>query len=188
MITRRAFAACGAALSLSLPAPAVAQRRRVVRLPRRLFPQEVAVRRDLPAGEIHVATAATYLYWILGNGRAIRYGIAVGAAGRNFTGRATVGRKAEWPSWRPTRSMIRAEPHIYGPFADGLPGGHRMNPLGSRALYLHSGRRDTLYRIHGTPQPWTIGRSFGSGCIRMVNEWAEDLYARVPLGTTVHVH
>ena len=188
MMHRRGFitGATAAGAVLALPAPAVAKR--VVRLPSRFFPQEVAVRPELAAGEIHVETARTYLYWTLGNGRAIRYGIAVGAAGRNLKGRALVGRKAKWPSWRPTTSMIRAEPHIYRQFAEGLPGGHAMNPLGSRALYLHRGGRDTLYRIHGTPQPWTIGQSFGSGCIRLVNDHVEDLYGRVPKGARVVVY
>ncbi len=116
-----------------------------------------------------------------------RYKIAVGAAGRNFQGRTPVGRKAEWPAWTPTASMIALEPEVYGPFAGGLPGGHPYNPLGARALYLYQGRRDTLYRIHGTPQPWSIGQSFSSGCIRLVNEHAIDLYDRVELGAAVTV-
>jgi lipoprotein-anchoring transpeptidase ErfK/SrfK len=81
--------------------------------------------------------------------------------------------------------MIRAEPAIYAQYAGGLPGGHEMNPMGARALYLYQGNRDTLYRIHGTPQPWTIGQSFGSGCIRMLNDHALDLYNRVPVGAEV---
>ena len=109
----------------------------------------------------------------------------MGAAGRTFTGQAHVGRKAEWPSWMPTADMIRAEPAVYGPFRGGLPGGHAMNPLGARALYLYQGGRDTMFRIHGTPQPWTMGQSFSSGCIRLVNEHAVDLYDRVEVGALV---
>ena len=158
------------------------------RIPRALRARHVRVKQDLPAGEIHVFLSHTSLYWIFEPGEAVRYPVAVGAAGRNLTGRTVVGRKAEWPSWRPTPSMIAAEPEIYGPYREGLPGGHEMNPLGARALYLHRGGRDTLYRIHGTPQPWTIGRSFGSGCIRMFNAHVEHLYARIPVGTAVTIH
>jgi lipoprotein-anchoring transpeptidase ErfK/SrfK len=162
-----------------VPAP------QVLRIPRSYLPTEIEVNSELPAGQIHVDTANTWLYWTLGDARAIRYKIAVGAPGRNFLGVATVQRKAEWPSWVPTRSMIEAEPEVYGPFAGGLPGGHAHNPLGARALYLYQGGRDTYFRIHGTPQPWTMGQSFSSGCVRLINEHVIDLYDRVPMGTQV---
>lgn len=195
MTTRRTFLAAGGAAAAVLASPATAALStadrppgRVVRLPRRFFPKEVDVNPALPAGELHVTPEDHFLYWTLGNGRAIRYGIALGAAGRNFKGVATIARKAEWPSWRPTRNMIRLEPHIYGKYRDGLPGGHPMNPLGSRALYMYQGGRDTFYRVHGTPQPWTIGQSFSSGCVRLVNQHIEHLYAQVPVGTRIVVH
>lgn len=185
--TRRRFLlTAGAAALLASPLPAQ-QAPAVIRFPREWLPTDVAINPGLTPGVIHVDTANTWLYLTLADGLARRYKIAVGAAGRNFRGQAHVGRKAEWPPWRPTANMIRLEPEVYGPFAAGLPGGHPLNPLGARALYLHQGRRDTMYRIHGTPQPWTIGQSFSSGCIRLVNEHAIDLYDRVPLGTAVHV-
>jgi lipoprotein-anchoring transpeptidase ErfK/SrfK len=174
-----------ATASVALASPAVAQT--IVRIPREFLPTEVEVNAEVPAGIIHVNTAETRLVLTLGEGRAIRYRVAVGEAGRNFSGTATVARKAEWPSWVPTRNMINLEPEVYGPFAAGLPGGHEMNPLGARALYLYQGGRDTYYRIHGTPQPWTMGQAFSSGCIRLINEHMIDLYDRVPVGTTVFV-
>lgn len=181
--SRRAF--LGAAACSALATPALAQT--IVRIPREYLPTDVSLRVAQEPGVIHVDVENTWLFYILEPKTARRYKIAVGAAGRNFQGQATVRRKAEWPSWRPTQSMIALEPHIYGPVAGGLPGGHEKNPLGARALYLYQGGRDTLYRIHGTPQPWTIGRSFSSGCIRMINEHMIDLYDRVPLGTRVVV-
>lgn len=188
MIDRRKLllaAVAGAAFPMAtraeVPAP------QIVRIPRSYLPTEVQVNPELVAGQIHVDTAGTWLYWTEGEGKAIRYKIAVGAPGRNFTGVATVQRKAEWPSWVPTRNMIALEPEVYGPYSAGLPGGHAMNPLGARALYMYQGGRDTMYRIHGTPQPWTMGQSFSSGCVRLINEHMIDLYDRVPVGTQVFV-
>jgi lipoprotein-anchoring transpeptidase ErfK/SrfK len=99
----------------------------------------------------------------------------------------TIQRKAEWPSWRPTDNMIEREPQVYAQFADGMPGGPE-NPLGARALYLYEGGRDSLLRIHGTPQPWSIGTSASSGCVRMVNAHIMDMYERVELGVTAHLY
>lgn len=181
MTTRRRFIAAAAASLLA--APAVAQQ--VVRIPRDWLPTDLEVGDGLPAGVIYVDVANTWLYLGLGDGMARRYKVAVGAPGRSFQGQAYVARKAEWPSWVPTPEMIALEPHVYGPYAGGLPGGHPFNPLGARALYLYQGGRDTFFRIHGTPQPWTMGQSFSSGCVRLINEHAEDLYDRVPLGTQV---
>jgi lipoprotein-anchoring transpeptidase ErfK/SrfK len=149
--------------------------------------REVRLRGDYVPGTIHILTDRHLLYFILEDSRAIRYGVAVGAEGRNLSGSAVVGRKAEWPAWTPTAAMIRREPGLYGPLAGGMPGGPE-NPLGARALYLYRGGRDTRYRIHGTPQPWTIGRSVSSGCIRLVNEHIIDLYERAPIGTLVTVY
>ncbi len=184
--TRRGFVAgAAAALCAPLATPALAQR--VVRIPRDWLPTEIDVNPVLVPGEIHVRIAENRLYWTLGDGRAIRYVVALGAAGRNFQGTATVGRKAEWPGWMPTANMIRQEPEVYGRFAGGLPGGHEWNPLGARALYMYQNGRDTYYRIHGTPQPWTMGQSFSSGCVRLINDHVVDLYDRVPVGTKVVV-
>lgn len=183
MMNRRTFAVAAAASALC--SPAIAQT--IVRIPRDYLPTEVEVNADAPAGIIFVNTSETRLYLTLGEGRAMRYKVAVGAAGRNFVGQATIARKAEWPSWIPTRNMIAMEPEVYGPYAAGLPGGHEFNPLGARALYMYQNGRDTFYRIHGTPQPWTMGQSFSSGCVRLINEHMIDLYDRVPVGTTVIV-
>ncbi|ASQ15097.1 L,D-transpeptidase [Sinorhizobium meliloti] len=119
-------------------------------------------------------------------GVARRYGIGVGRAGLAWAGTAEVGRKAKWPNWRPTARMIKRDPRQYAKYANGVPGGVN-NPLGSRALYLYRNGRDTYYRIHGTTEPWTIGKAVSNGCIRMLNEHVEDLYERVPIGTTVVV-
>jgi lipoprotein-anchoring transpeptidase ErfK/SrfK len=183
MQTRRAFLTTATA---TLAAPAI-MAEEVFRLPREWLPTDVAINPGLRSGVIHVHTGSTFLFLTLGNGVARRYKIAVGAAGRNFTGQARVARKAEWPTWTPTANMIAQEPEVYRQFAGGLPGGHEWNPMGARALYLYQGNQDTLYRIHGTPQPWTIGRSFSSGCIRLINDHAIDLYDRVPVGTDVLV-
>ena len=186
MTTRRRVIATAAA-ALAAPAVARAATPPGFELAEQHRARIVSVRPDLAANEIHVVTGRHFLYWTLGNGRAIRYGVAVGAAGRNFAGAAVIGRKVEWPSWTPTAAMIAREPEKYGPLAGGMEGGPN-NPLGARALYLYRNGRDTAYRIHGTPQPWTIGRSVSSGCIRMVNAHAIDLYERVPLGTRVTVY
>ena len=147
----------------------------------------VTMARDLPAGQVRVQTDERFLYLTLGGRQALRYGVSVGAAGRQFKGDATVARKAVNPAWMPTASMIRIEPQVYGPYAAGLPGGHPKNPLGAAALYLHRDGRDTLYRIHGTRQPDRIGQAFSSGCIRLADADMLDLYARVPVGARVQV-
>ncbi|MEM8632397.1 MAG: L,D-transpeptidase [Pseudomonadota bacterium] len=139
-----------------------------------------------PAGTIVVDPYAKFLYFIDAPGSAIRYPVAVGRAGRGFSGQATIGRKAEWPGWTPTPNMIREDPEIYGPFAKGIPGG-KASPLGARALYLYRGGRDTYYRIHGTNDPSTIGNQGSAGCIRLFNQDVIDLYPRVTLGSQVIV-
>lgn len=137
-------------------------------------------------GTIVVDPENHYLFLIQDGNRAMRYGVGVGKAGFAFQGRATIQRKADWPGWTPTQNMIRREPDRYGPYAGGLPGGLN-NPLGARALYLYRDGRDTLYRIHGTNEPHTIGMSVSSGCIRMMNQDVIDLESRVPVGATVVV-
>jgi lipoprotein-anchoring transpeptidase ErfK/SrfK len=133
-------------------------------------------------GTILVDTDARYLYYALGQGKAIRYGVAVGEEALAFSGVAQVGRMAEWPDWIPTPE-IQAR---LGPYPPRIPGGP-ANPLGARALYLYEGNKDTLYRIHGTNQPEYIGQAISSGCIRMTNEDAIDLFDRVKPGATVVV-
>ena len=141
---------------------------------------------DEPEGTIIVDPYDHYLYYVLGNNTALRYRVGVGEAGRNFSGRATVRRKAEWPRWTPTANMLREDPDLYGPHRGGMEGGLE-NPLGARAMYLYRNGRDTMYRIHGTYAPWSIGQSVSAGCIRMFNHDAIDLYERVETGTRVRV-
>lgn len=149
------------------------------------LPQIVSFSGHSP-GTIIIDPRSHFLYLQLENAKALRYGIGVGRAGLVFRGSAEVGRKAKWPSWTPTKNMIKREPDKYAKFANGVPGGPN-NPLGSRALYLYRNGNDTYYRIHGTTQPSSIGRSVSNGCIRMLNEHVEDLYERVPLGAKVVV-
>jgi lipoprotein-anchoring transpeptidase ErfK/SrfK len=129
-------------------------------------------------GTIIVDTGNTYLYLVLGGGQAMRYGIGVGREGFEWSGRQRISRMAEWPNWRPPSEMLARDPDLPG----FLPGG-LQNPLGARALYLG----DTLYRIHGTNEPSSIGTFRSSGCIRMLNADVVDLYQRVSLGAQVVV-
>jgi lipoprotein-anchoring transpeptidase ErfK/SrfK len=147
--------------------------------------QEVAFDGDYQAGTVVVNTPERRLYYVLGGGRALRYGIGVGREGLALRGNATVGRKAEWPNWTPTANMIRRDPRNLQ-FASGVPGGP-TNPLGARALYLYRNGRDTMFRIHGTNQPRSIGQAMSSGCVRMLNHDVIDLYDRVPTGSRVVV-
>ncbi|MDQ0504459.1 L,D-transpeptidase [Xanthobacter agilis] len=137
-------------------------------------------------GTLVVDPKNRFLYLVQENGKALRYGVGVGRAGMEFSGTASVGSKREWPSWRPTDAMIAREPKKYQPWAGGMAGGAE-NPLGARALYLYKGGQDTLYRIHGTNEPWSIGEAVSSGCIRMMNQDIIDLYGRVPGGAKVVV-
>jgi len=140
--------------------------------------QEVAFATKEPAGTLIVDTPNTYLYYVLGGGRAIRYGVRVGRDGFTWTGVQKISRKAEWPDWHPPPEMIDRQPYLPR-FMAGGPG----NPLGARAMYLGS----TVYRIHGTNQPSTIGKFVSSGCIGMLNEDVSDLFDRVKVGTRVVV-
>jgi lipoprotein-anchoring transpeptidase ErfK/SrfK len=131
-----------------------------------------------PAGTLIIDTPNTYLYLVLGNGKALRYGIGVGREGFTWSGTERISRMREWPDWFPPKEMIERQPYLPRFMAGG-----ESNPLGARALYLGN----TLYRIHGTNQPSTIGTFVSSGCIRLTNEDIEDLYNRVNLGTRVVV-
>lgn len=151
-------------------------------------PTEVAIRPDFEVGSIVVVSKDFFLYHVIAPGRAIRYGVAVGTAELVWKGRATVGRKTEWPSWTPTQSMIKRKPQQYGKWADGMPGGP-TNPLGARALYLYDAKgNDTAIRIHGTTEPNSIGRAVSNGCLRMRNEAVMALYEQIPVGTPVYVY
>ncbi len=149
-------------------------------------PQSVRFPERYAPGTLVVDPRNHFLYLVEGRGRARRYGVGVGRAGLAFRGKATIQRKAEWPRWTPTQNMIRREPQKYRRYAKGVPGGI-YNPLGARALYLYRNGRDTYYRIHGTTEPKSIGRSVSNGCIRMINDHVVDLYDRVPIGTEVVV-
>jgi len=136
-------------------------------------------------GTIIIDTSARALHYVLGDGQAIRYGVAVGKEGFDWAGIAKIGRKVEWPKWTPPKDMIARRPEL-AEYAEGMPPGPE-NPLGARAMYLFDGGRDTLYRIHGTNEPQSIGRAASSGCIRMLNEEVIELYNRSPIGTKVIV-
>ena len=153
-----------------------------------LAPTVVSVVPGLRAGQIHVDPNRFRLYWTLPEpGRAIRYAVGIGRRGLYESGTFRVGRKAEWPDWRPTDDMIERDPESYAQFADGMEGGID-NPLGARALYLYDGGRDTYLRIHGTNAPSTIGTAVSNGCARLTNEYIVDLYNRVPVGTRVYLY
>jgi lipoprotein-anchoring transpeptidase ErfK/SrfK len=147
-------------------------------IPTNLRRQLVAYSSAEPAGTIIVDTAHTYLYYVLGGGQAIRYGIGVGREGFTWSGVKTVERMAEWPDWIPPAEMIERQPYLPRWMAGG-----EGNPLGARAMYIAG----TQYRIHGTNAPSTIGHNVSSGCIRMLNEDVIDLYSRVNVGTKVVV-
>jgi lipoprotein-anchoring transpeptidase ErfK/SrfK len=150
------------------------------------IPQEVAFYGPQQPGDIVVNSRERFLYLVQPGATARRYGVAIGKEGLGWTGTATVKAKVEWPSWKPTPDMLKREPKKYGKYKDGMPGGPE-NPLGARAIYLYQGKRDTSIRIHGTTQPWTIGKAASNGCFRMVNEHVIDLYGRVRIGTKVTV-
>ncbi len=166
-----------------------AHRMRAVNLqeiPEFLHRQVVPYQSEEPAGTVIIENRNRLLYLILENGYALRYGISVGRDGFDWTGEATVYRRAQWPTWTPPPEMIEREPHLER-WKDGQPGGPD-NPLGARALYLmNDDGRDQGYRIHGTPEWRSIGRFASSGCFRMLQQDVIDLYDRVPVGTRVVV-
>jgi lipoprotein-anchoring transpeptidase ErfK/SrfK len=147
-------------------------------LPSQFRRQLVDYRTREPAGTIVIDTANTYLYLVLGNDKAMRYGVGVGREGFTWAGAERISRMAEWPDWNPPTEMIEREPHLPRFMAGG-----EGNPLGARALYLGK----SVYRIHGTNQPSTIGTFVSSGCIRLTNEDIIDLYGRVQVGARVVV-
>lgn len=151
-----------------------------------LLRQLVAWRGPQRPGSIIISIAERRLYFITGNGRALRYAVGVGRdEALNFRGSAVIGHKERWPRWTPTASMMATIPR-YRAYAGGMPGG-LDNPLGARALYLYRGGRDTYFRVHGTSEPDSVGGAVSSGCIRLFNHDIIDLYNRVPLGTPVTV-
>lgn len=153
----------------------------------RFLPQRVQANDGLRAGDIHVDAIARYLYHIRADGTAMRYGVAIARGNLYEPGSYTIRRKAKWPTWTPTPAMIKRDPGIYAQHADGMNGGPN-NPLGARAFYLFAGNRDTYLRIHGSPQPRSIGGRASSGCVRMVMAHVIDLYDHVAPGSTAHLY
>ena len=147
--------------------------------------QQVTIGSQEPAGTIIVDPAHKYLYFILGGDQAIRYGVGVGRDGFAWSGRAIIGMKRRWPRWVPPESMVERDIKA-ATWANGMPGGPE-NPLGARALYLNANGIDTLYRIHGTNDPSSIGKALSSGCVRLLNEDIADLFERAQVGTQVLV-
>jgi lipoprotein-anchoring transpeptidase ErfK/SrfK len=184
MFTRRRLIASAA--SVLVVTPAYAQTDTPFVLPPEFEPQYVRVKGDYTPGQILIVPQTHFLYLITDKNKAIRYAVGVGKAGLDFQGSAIIQVKKEWPSWRPTDEMIERSPQNYLRYKDGMPGGP-TNPLGARALYLFKDGYDTFYRIHGTTEPKSIGRSVSNGCIRMLNSHVIDLYDRVPIGTPVTV-
>lgn len=154
-------------------------------IPRNMLRTEVPFDATVAPDTLIVKTAERYLYHIHSAGRATRYGIGVGRAGFAWTGSGYVGRKAIWPTWTPPREMILREPYLQEmtfPMEPGL-----LNPLGARSLYIYANGRDTIYRIHGTADPASIGKAVSSGCIRLLNHDIIHLYSRVETGTKILV-
>lgn len=185
-LSRRHFIGTTLAASAVLATPALASTKpKDWALTEAQLPTEVRIKNKLDAGEIHVDPNSYTLYWTLPKGKAIRYTVGVGRGDLYIPGTFHIGAKKEWPSWTPTKEMIARSPSHYAQYADGMPGGPN-NPLGARALYLFDEvRGDTFLRIHGTPEPWTIGSAVSNGCVRLVNDHITLLYDTVPIGTRV---
>ena len=153
----------------------------IEKMDRRLLRQMVSDPTGERPGTIVVDTSAHFLYLVMGNGQAMRYGVGLGRAGFEWSGRANVQWKQKWPTWTPPEEMIARQPELaqYGVDNGGMPPG-LDNPLGARALYIFQNGEDTLYRIHGSPEWNSIGKSVSSGCVRLMNQDIIDLYDRVP--------
>jgi lipoprotein-anchoring transpeptidase ErfK/SrfK len=169
------------------PVPAV----NLSQIDRTFLMKEVAYAGPEQPGTIVIDPESRFLFLVQDGGTAIRYGVGVGRAGFGWSGAAVIKNKQEWPDWYPPEEMVARQPELWSKMSTlqsgiGMPGGPG-NPLGARAMYLWQGNRDTLYRVHGTVEPWTIGKRVSSGCIRMINQDAIDLYDRVPVGTQVIV-
>jgi len=164
----------------------LAQRQQMRPLPAKFKRRGVIVATREAPGTIIIDTNNKFLYHIEGRNRATRYGVGVGRDGFGWSGVVNVGAKKEWPTWTPPAEM-RARERAAGRILPVSMEGGPDNPLGARAMYLYKGGRDTIYRIHGTNQPWTIGLNLSSGCIRMMNKDVEHLYSKVGIGTKVIV-
>jgi len=145
--------------------------------------RKVSYSTSYPPGTIIIDPEKFFCYFILPGGQAMRYGVGVAYnQSANFRGQAIIGRKAAWPHWTPTKNMMHRQPERYGHLGGGLPPGP-TNPLGARAFYLYRNGKDTMFRLHGTTEPWSIGTNVSSGCIRFFNHDIIDLYNRVPAGS-----
>lgn len=153
----------------------------------RFLPVRVEANAGLVPGDIHVDAVARYLYHIQDDGTAMRYGVAIARGNLYEPGVYSIRRKAKWPRWTPTPSMIRRDPELYEQFSDGVEGGP-TNPLGSRAFYLFVDDRDTYLRIHGSPESRSIGGRASSGCVRMVMAHIIGLYDQVSIGSTAFLY
>lgn len=153
----------------------------------RFLPTRIKANPGLTPGDVHVDAVARYLYHIQDDGTAMRYGVAIGRDGLYQPGVYTIRRKAKWPGWTPTDAMIEREPGKYARWKGGMPPGPE-NALGSRALYLYLGNRDSYLRIHGTPAPRSIGTRASSGCVRMVMAHINTLYDHVDTGVTAYLY
>jgi len=153
----------------------------------RFLARRVEANPGLTPGDIHVDAVARYIYHIGNDGTAMRYGVAIARGNLYEPGTYTIKRKTKWPTWTPTPAMIERDPGIYAQHADGMDGGP-TNPLGSRAFYLFQGNRDTYLRIHGSPQPRSIGGRASSGCVRMVMAHIIGLYDQVSPGATAYLY
>lgn len=191
--SRRQFIAMTTA-ALAAPALLLPDRAQAVTKPEGwTFPEEylpttVSLRDKFDPGMILVDPNTRNLYWTLEKKKAIRFKVGVARGNLYIGGKFHVGAKKEWPSWTPTKEMIARDPGHYAKWADGMPGGP-TNPLGARALYLFDDSgRDTFLRIHGTPEPWTIGSAVSNGCVRLTNDHIGQLYELAPIGTPVTLY
>jgi lipoprotein-anchoring transpeptidase ErfK/SrfK len=166
------------------PIPAVDLKR----VPERFWRREVDYNSPHPVGTLIVNTKTFYLHLVQENGKAMRYGVGLGRQGFEWSGKGRIQWKQAWPKWTPPDEMIAREPELekWSASNGGMPPG-LDNPLGARALYIFQGGEDTLYRIHGSPEYWTIGKAVSSGCVRLMNQDIIDLYGRVPTGSTLVV-
>ncbi|WP_366514638.1 L,D-transpeptidase [Roseibium sp.] len=158
------------------------------KVPERYYRKQVDYQTSEKVGTLVVDTSNYYLYLVQENGKAMRYGVGLGRAGFEWSGRARIARKAAWPKWTPPEEMIQRQPELekWSWRNGGMPPGIE-NPLGARALYIFQGNKDTLYRIHGTGEYWTIGSAVSSGCVRLINQDVIDLYGRVADGSQIVV-
>jgi lipoprotein-anchoring transpeptidase ErfK/SrfK len=179
--SRRAFLAL---LAGGVAFPAFADHETFVP-PADITPRTVKLRDDWPAYEILVDPNIYSLFWTLPDRKARHYYVGIARDGEYRAGTFRVGDKRLNPSWTPTARMVRRHPDLYGPYRNGIRGGDPSNPLGSRAMYLYAGARDSMLRIHGTNNPATVGTRVSAGCIRMVNAHVEELFDIVPMGTRV---